>query len=105
MQRHPMPRLSEKNACPIAPRNTLAFTFSHSGFNRNSTPVPAPGNDKEHTASMSSKMNSIGIMIFADFSIPFSTPLAMMKWVESRNKTNHTSGRQGLVEKVVNELM
>ena len=50
-------------------------------------------------------MNSIGIMILADFSMPFSTPFTMMKWVESRNSTSQMSGRQGLVEKAVNELM
>ena len=50
-------------------------------------PAPAPGRDTEQTASTMSSRKSIGIMILADFSIPFSTPFTMMKWVISMKAT------------------
>ena len=43
MQRHPIPRLKEKKACPIALKNTFPSTLLKSGLSRNSIPAPAPG--------------------------------------------------------------
>ena len=74
-----MPRLREKKACPIAPRNTLPSTLLKSGFRRNSMPAPAPGSDTEQMARTINRMKSIGIIILADFSMPFSTPLTIIK--------------------------
>ena len=42
-------------------------------------------------------------MILADFSIPFSTPLTMMRWVASRNSTSQMTGRQGLLTKLLKD--
>ena len=105
MQRHPIPRLSEKNACPIAPKKTLPSTLLKSGFSRNSIPALAPGSDTEQMASTTSRINSMGIIILADFSIPFSTPFMMMKCVANKNTTNQITGRHGLLTKPLKEAM
>ena len=44
-------------------------------------------------------------MILDDFSIPFSTPLTMMKCVSSRKTTSQAAGCQGLLEKDWKEAM
>lgn len=89
----------------MALRNTLVVTLSHSGFRRNSRPAPEPGNAMEQPASMINRINNIGIIILADFSIPFSTPFTMMKWVTRRKSTSQITGRQGLEEKELNVLI
>ena len=68
-------------------------------------PAPAPGRDMEQMARIINRTNSIGIMILADFSIPFSTPLTMMRWVASRNSTSQMTGRQGLLTKLLKDAM
>ncbi|CDC52262.1 unknown [Bacteroides finegoldii CAG:203] len=50
-------------------------------------------------------MKSVGIIILEDFSIPFSTPFTMMKWVINKKETNQTTGRQGLLENCWKEVM
>ena len=89
----------------MAPRNTLPSTLLKSGFNRNSMPAPALGRDMEQMARIINRTNSIGIMILADFSIPFSTPLTMMRWVANRNSTSQMTGRQGLLTKLLKDAM
>src|SRR3712207_7555083 len=90
-----MPRLNEKKACPIALRKVVPVTLPKSGFNRNSMPEPAPGSEIEQPTKIRMMMNKAGIIIFEDFSMPFSTPFAMMK--RSEEHTSELQSRQYLV--------
>ena len=74
-----MPKLNEKNACPMAPKNTSAFTLLKSGFNKNSKPLLASGRDIEQTANTKMRINKTGISTLDDFSIPSFTPFTMTK--------------------------
>ena len=56
-------------------------------------------------ASTINRMNSMGIIILADFSMPFSTPFMMMKWVTNRNTISQITGRHGLLTKPLKEAM
>ena len=47
----------------------------------------------------------MGIMILADFSIPFSTPFTTMKWVASMKTTSQSMGRQGLAVNWLKDAM
>ena len=84
----------------MAPRNTLPSTLLKSGFNRNSMPAPAPGRDMEQMARIINRTNSIGIMILADFSIPFP-PFDNDEMGGQQNSTSQMTGRQGVADKAV----
>ena len=71
-----MPRLNEKKACPIAPKNTSAVTLLKSGFNKKLIPFSAPGKETEQQAKMTTSTNKAGIRILAERSIPSFTPFA-----------------------------
>ena len=92
---HPSPIEIEKNACPMAFRTTDESTFEKSGLNRNRRPSPPPGIVIERIQSTMSMMNSSGIMIFAERSMPFCTPSRMMTCVSMTNAAVATSGFQG----------
>ena len=47
----------------------------------------------------------MGIMIFDDFSMPFSTPFTTMKCVASRKTIIQSIGRQGLATKLSKAAM
>lgn len=66
-------------------------------------PAPAPGNDMEQMASTISRINSMGIIILADFSMPFSTPFTMMKCVANKNIISQIIGRHGLLTNPLKE--
>ena len=68
-------------------------------------PLLAPGKVTEHPTNTRIMMKRVGIIILDDFSIPFSTPFTMMKWVASKNRVSHKAGRQGLLEKLWKEEM
>ena len=71
----PIPRLSEKNACPNALIITLMSILLKSGFKKNSTPRIASGRVSDFTANITSSRNSTGISTFDNFSMPFCTPI------------------------------
>ena len=70
----PRPRLSEKNACPIAPITTGPDICEKSGLNRKLKPSDAPGNKSELIQKATISMSNAGIMTLLIFSIPFCTP-------------------------------
>ncbi len=69
-----MPRLSEKNACPMALSTTCGVTFEKSGLKRKLSPSAAPGISMELMQNAAKITNSSGISTLAIRSIPFSTP-------------------------------
>ena len=76
--RIPMPKLKEKNACPIARTMTWGVIFEKSGCRKNFCPSLASGSVNDHMKKTMRIMNSIGINMLDIFSIPFCTPLDMM---------------------------
>lgn len=72
--RTPIPRLREKNACPMAFINVAVDTFEKSGFKKKDTPSTAPGSDRLTQRSITNMMKSTGIAMFESRSIPFCTP-------------------------------
>ena len=76
--RIPIPKLKEKNACPIARTMTWGVIFEKSGCRKNFSPSLASGSVNERIQNTMRIMNSIGINMLDIFSIPFCTPLDMM---------------------------
>ena len=89
----------------MAPSSTLLFTLLKSGCSKKRMPSLALGSEMEQQASTNSKMKSIGIRILEERSMPFSTPRVMMKWVISTKRTDQTTGRHGLLTKLLKVLM
>ena len=81
MHRHPIPKLSEKNACPIAARKAFASILLKSGLNKKSIPAPAPGSVSEQIANIMSKRNKTGIMILDAFSIWDALSVLRVFWI------------------------
>ena len=75
--RIPMPKLKEKNACPIARTMTWGVIFEKSGCRKNFSPSLASGSVNDRMQKTMRIMNSIGIHMLDIFSIPFCTPLDM----------------------------
>ena len=73
--RIPMPKLKEKNACPIARTMTWGVIFEKSGCRKNFSPSLASGSVNDRMQKTMRIMNSIGINMLDIFSIPFCTPL------------------------------
>ena len=73
-----MPKLKEKNACPIARTMTWGVIFEKSGCRKNFSPSLASGSVNDRMQKTMRIMNSIGINMLDIFSIPFCTPLDMM---------------------------
>lgn len=76
--RIPMPKLKEKNACPIARTMTWGVIFEKSGCRKNFSPSLASDSVNDRMQKTMRIMNSIGINMLDIFSIPFCTPLDMM---------------------------
>ena len=72
--RIPMPRLSEKKACPMARMMTCGVILEKSGCRKKESPSLEPGSVSERTQKTSSMTNSSGMSMFDIFSIPFCTP-------------------------------
>ena len=102
MRRHVSPRLSEKNACPIAPIIMFGVICEKSGLNINSRPFLASGNNRELTQKTSSKMNRIGIRKFEIRSIPFCMPFRKIRKLIPRNRIVHRTERQGELARAPN---
>ena len=87
----PIPRDSEKNICPPAEASTFTMPFGvnsfQSGTSMNFTPSIAPGSVTALAITMRSIMNSAGVAIEENFSIPFSIPIAMMKIIRHMKST------------------
>src|SRR5574344_1546592 len=79
VQRHAVPRLSEKNDCPRAAKMTSDVIFEKSGLKRNSTPVIAPGSMHEGMTSIINMTKSVGMSSLEIRSIPFFTPLIITR--------------------------
>ena len=73
--RIPIPKLKEKNACPIARTMTWGVIFEKSGCRKNFSPSLASGSVNDRIQKTMRIMNSIGINMLDIFSIPFCTPL------------------------------
>ena len=67
-------------------------TLEKSGFTRYSTPLEAPGNEREYTVMSTTSRNSTGMQALLNFSIPPFTPNATMTTVTSRKPRWHTMG-------------
>src|SRR5690554_3648610 len=93
---HPMPRESEKKACPIASRNRVDFTSARSGRKRKLSPLAAPSSVMDRTANTISRRKSKGMNIFAERSIPFFTPETMKKADRKIKAIIHAICLQGL---------
>lgn len=78
----PIPRLSEKNACPVALIMVSADIFEKSGFKKNDTPSIAPGSDRLTQTRIAKIKNRIGIAILDKRSIPFWTPAMRIAMLE-----------------------
>ena len=76
--RIPMPKLKEKNACPIARTMTWGVIFEKSGCRKNFSPSLASGSVNDRMQKTMRIMNSIGINMLDIFSIPFCKTLDMM---------------------------
>ena len=76
--RIPIPKLKEKNACPIARTMTWGVIFEKSGCRKNFSPSLASGSVNDRIQKTMRIMNSIGINMLDIFSIAFCTPLDMM---------------------------
>ena len=76
--RIPIPKLKEKNACPIARTMTWGVIFEKSWCRKNFRPSLASGSVNDRMQKTMRIMNSIGINMLDIFSIPFCTPLDMM---------------------------
>ena len=76
--RIPIPKLKDKNACPIARTMTWGVIFEKLGCRKNFSPSLASGSVNDRMQKTMRIMNSMGINMLDIFSIPFCTPLDMM---------------------------
>lgn len=69
--RIPIPKLKEKNACPIARTMTWGVIFEKSGCRKNFRPSLASGSVNDRMQKTMRIMNSIGINMLDIFFDPF----------------------------------
>ena len=82
---HPIPRLREKNTCPIALITTCGVSLEKSGRKKNETPSSAPGRVRERTAAAINSTNRAGMRILLIFSIPPEMPRETISTVAAIN--------------------
>ncbi len=75
----PKPRLSEKNACPMAPITTGPVILPKSGLKRKRSPAPASGSISELMQKTTMRASSSGMSTLLIRSMPLATPREMIK--------------------------
>ena len=67
-------------------------------------PSEAPGKVQQYIATTAIRITSIGISILLEFSIPFSTPIAITRIVTPKNNKNQIIGSTGDVINCSNKV-
>ena len=90
----PIPRLSEKKACPIASITVLEVTLEKSGLKRKANPLSEPPRVSDLTATTITSTKSSGIIYLENFSMPFSTPAITIPAVNATKRAIYNIGLQ-----------
>ncbi len=89
----PIPKLSEKNACPNALNTPSALNLEKSGLNKNDRPSPAPGSVMARMSRITIISNKTGIKILEAFSMPPLMPANTIQHVRPINTNCQNMGR------------
>jgi len=95
----PMPKLREKNACPVAYTMVLGPTLEKSGTKKNLRPSMALGENRPRTIRAIISKTKMGISKEVTFSMPFRTPPLTTNPVRHKKKMRYPIWRVGLAIK------